>query len=76
MPGKTAYFNFTFVFGMKMYRAVNIPQVRTKGVRRTKNFIIGANKANSWIFFTKVDMKMEMPLESRISNGSSKSMEK
>ena len=76
MPGNMAYLSFTFVLGMKMYNAVNMPHVSAKGVSLTRNLTIGANTANSAKFFKKVDMKMEIPLDNRTSKGRSRSMEK
>ena len=76
IPGTMANFNLTFVFGMKIYSAVNIPHVRTNGVSLTRNLMTGANKKNSSIVLRKVDMKMEIPLESMMSSGNNSIMEK
>ena len=76
MPGTIANLNLTLVLGMKIYKAVNIPQVRIKGVSLTTNFMIGANKKNSSMFLRKVDMKIEIPLESKMSKGNKNIMEK
>ena len=49
MPAMSACLNFTFVFGMKIYSPVNISHVRTKGISRIMNFIIGASRTKSSI---------------------------
>ena len=59
-----------------MYSPVNMNQVKAKGMRRIRNFRIGASSTKSSMYFSVVLMKMERPPEITIKIGISRNIEK
>ena len=74
MPGTITLLNFTFVLGMKIYRAMNISDISTYGVKSISVRTAEPNIRKSGILSATVAKKMLIPDEMTIRMGKTKNM--